>query len=307
MFDVIGFGALNLDKVYLVNRIAGSGEESFITGYNESCGGSAANTVTALAKLGLSTGYVGKVADDREGHLLLKDFRENLVDVRGIAVAGKGRSGVVMAFVDPEGERALYVDPGVNDTLTRGDVDVGYASSTKLIHLTSFVGDEPLKAQIELLEGLGDRIIVSLDPGEIYARRKEAIRPLLERTEILLLNEVETRILTGLGFEHGAEKLLNLGPKMVVVKLGSRGCYAMDGVQSLHVGAFKTRVVDTTGAGDAFNAGFIYGTLKGLSLEARLKLACFTASKCIGEVGARRGLPSKEEVEAILREQRGGG
>jgi ribokinase len=305
MFDVIGFGALNLDKVYIVNRIAGAGEESFIKGYLESCGGSAANTVVALAKLGLSTGYIGKVAEDREGRLLLNDFRENLVDVRGVAVAGEGRSGVVMAFVDAEGERALYVDPGVNDTLTRGEIDIGYASSTKLIHLTSFVGDAPLRAQIELLEDLGDEITVSLDPGEIYARKGEAIRPLIEEADILLLNEVETRILTGLEYEQGAERLLRLGPEMVVVKLGSRGCYATDGRQSLHVEAFKTRVVDTTGAGDAFNAGFIYGVLRGLSLLESLRLACFTASKCIGEAGARRGLPTRREVEAFLKGQHG--
>ncbi|MGC8849543.1 MAG: carbohydrate kinase family protein [Candidatus Bathyarchaeia archaeon] len=304
MFDVIGFGALNLDKVYMVNRIAGPGEESFIAGYYESCGGSAANTITALAKLGLTTGYIGKVAGDREGLLLLKDFRENLVDVKGVSVSSEGRSGVVMAFVDPEGERALYVDPGVNDTLTFRDIDLEYASSTRLIHLTSFVGDEPLKAQIELLKELSDKTIVSLDPGEIYARKGEGIRPLLERTNILILNEVEARILTGLGFREGAARLLELGPDLVVVKLGSRGCYATDGAQSLHMEALKARVVDTTGAGDAFNAGFIYGTLKGLTLAARLRVASFTASKCIGEAGARRGLPSREEVEAILREWR---
>ncbi|MBS7644670.1 MAG: carbohydrate kinase family protein [Candidatus Bathyarchaeia archaeon] len=307
MFDVIGFGALNLDKVYMVNRIAGSGEESFITGYYESCGGSAANTVAALARLGLSTGYIGKVASDREGLLLLEDFRENRVNVNGVSIADEGRSGVVMAFVDPEGERALYVDPGVNDTLTIGDIDLEYASSAKLIHLTSFVGDEPLKAQIELLKELSGKITVSLDPGEIYARKGEAIRPLLERTDILILNEVETRILTGLGFRKGAERLLGLGPKIVVVKLGCRGCYATDGNQSLRMEALKARVVDTTGAGDAFNAGFIYATLKGLSLAMRLRLASFTASKCIGEAGARRGLPTREEVETILKEWRSGG
>lgn len=303
MFDAVGFGALNLDKVYLVNRIAGLGEESFITGCHESCGGSAANTITALARVGLSTGYIGKVADDREGRLLLNDFEENLVDVRGVAVADKGRSGVVMAFVDPKGERALYVDPGVNDTLTREDIDVEYASSAKLIHLTSFVGDKPLKAQIELLRELrkSKEIMVSLDPGEIYARRREAIKPLLERTDILILNETEVRLLTGLGSREGAETLLKLGPKIIVVKLGDRGSYATDGEQRLHVNALKAKAVDTTGAGDAFNAGFLYATLKGLTLTDRLKLASFTAAKCIEKVGARNGLPTKEDIEAFVK------
>src|SRR3990170_2159296 len=107
-FEVVCFGALNMDKLYRVNRIAREEEESFILDFKESPGGSAANTAVGLARLGIKTGYVGKVADDREGKLLISDFKREDVDTRGITISNVGRSGTVIGFVDQNGERALY-------------------------------------------------------------------------------------------------------------------------------------------------------------------------------------------------------
>jgi ribokinase len=301
--DIIGFGALNVDKVYLVDNIAAKGEESYIIGYSESCGGSAANTITSLAKLGLSVGYLGKVAGDSEGHFLLDEFKEIQVDSTGIVISDNGRSGVVIAFVDRSGERALYVDPGVNDTLIWDEIKHEEASSAKVVHLTSFVGWQPLKAQIKLLKNLDDKVIVSLDPGEIYARKGlQILKPLLDRVNTLLLSKNEVELLTGLEFKKGAKTLMECGPEIVAVKLGSEGCYATDGEHSCHIDALKVKVVDTTGAGDAFNAGFLYGQLKGLPLKECMQLGSFTASKCITVIGARNGLPSKQEVNYFLEE-----
>ncbi len=115
--DIICFGALNMDKLYRVNRIAREEEESVITSFKASPGGSAANTAVGLARLGIKTGYIGKVSNDREGKLLLGNFKTEGVDTRGIIVSKEGRSGVVIGFVDEKGERALYVDTGVNDAI----------------------------------------------------------------------------------------------------------------------------------------------------------------------------------------------
>ena len=169
-FDVIGFGALNLDRLYKVDMIAKEEEEALVLGFKESPGGSAANAVVGLARLGLKTGYIGKVAGDREGRLLLNDFREENVDTRGIVVSKKGRSGVVTGYVDEKGERALYVDPGVNDWLEFKEINLGYASSADFLHLTSFVGEKPFEAQKALLRELSDARI-SFDPGDLYARK----------------------------------------------------------------------------------------------------------------------------------------
>jgi len=158
-----------------------------------------------------------------------------------------------------------------------------------------------LDAQGQLLSLLDKEITVSLDPGEIYAMKGlDTLKPLIKRTDILLLNEREVSLLTGLNPYEGSKSLLALGPKIIGVKLGDKGSYATDGLQQVQVDAFKLKVQDTTGAGDAFNAGFLYGALRGLDLKKCLQLGNFTASRTITKVGARNGLPTKEETEKFL-------
>jgi ribokinase len=301
-FDVIGFGALNVDKLYRVNKIAGPEEEGFIKGFEEACGGSAANTIVGLARLGCKVGFIGKVAKDREGKMLMEDFRVEGVNTKGIIRAEAGRSGTVMGFVDEKGERALYVDPGVNDTISFEEIDMGYACQAKFIHLTSFVGEKSFEAQKRLVENLPKNVKVSLDPGELYARKGiKALNPILERTFVFMPNSRELALLTGVeDYVKGAEKMLELGVKIVAVKLGGKGCYVTDEKESHHVEAFKVQIVDTTGAGDAFCAGFLYGLLKGKSLKECAKLGNFVASRCIMKMGARTGLPRLEDLKMLF-------
>lgn len=297
--DVVGFGALNLDKLYRVDRIAGSGEERFITGYSEAPGGSAANTVVGLARLGNQVGYVGKVGSDPEGELLLKSFATENVDTRGVTVSKEGRSGVVIGFVDRGGERALYVNPGVNNTLCLEEIDKDYVNGSKFLHLTSFVGEKPFEAQKRLLRNLPD-LRVSFDPGDLYARRGlAALRPILRRSFVVFPNESELKLLTGKRYEDGAKTLIETGVNIVAVKLGKRGCYITDGKEEFLVEAYKVRVVDTTGAGDAFCAGFLHGLLSGKDLYACGRIANFVASCKIEKAGAREGLPTLADLPKI--------
>jgi len=301
-FDVIGFGALNVDKLYKVNKIAGPEEEGFIKGFEEVCGGSAANTIVGLARLGCKVGFIGKVANDREGKMLIEDFRREGVNIKGIIKTKEGRSGTVMGFVDENGERALYVDPGVNDTISLKEIDREYACQAKFIHLTSFVGEKSFETQKKLVETLPEDVKVSMDPGELYARKGvKTLKPILEKSFVFMPNSRELGILTGIeDYVEGAGKLLELGVKIVAVKLGGRGCYVTDGKESLHVEAFKVKIVDTTGAGDAFCAGFLYGLLKNKSLKECARLGNFVASRCIMKMGARAGLPRLEELKSLL-------
>jgi len=298
-FDVVGFGALNLDKLFSVSHVACAGEEAFITGYVEAPGGSAANTVVGLSRMGMKTGYIGKVADDEIGAILLQDLRNEGVDTGGVIVAKKGVSGVVMGFVAEDGERALYVNPGVNDTLRFDDIDLEYAERAKMIHLTSFVGEAPFEAQKQLVQALPD-VKVSFDPGEIYARKGlEALRPIIKRSSIIFPNRREAVLLTGEeSYQKAAETLLREGVGVVALTLGAEGCYITDGKEEHWVGAQKVKVVDATGAGDAFNAGFLYGVLNKRSLYDCGKLGNFIASCAIGRAGARSGLPTFAKLTA---------
>ena len=98
-FDVVGFGALNVDTLLKVNHIAGAEEESFIENYTEACGGSAANTMVGLARLGCKVGFIGKVADDHEGKLQIDCFNSEGVDTNGIIQAKQGKSGSVLGLL----------------------------------------------------------------------------------------------------------------------------------------------------------------------------------------------------------------
>jgi len=301
--DVVCFGALNLDKLYRVERIAERGGESFIVDCEMSPGGSAANTATGLARLELKTGYIGKVASDREGEILLKSFRDEGVDTGGVVVSKDGRSGSVIGFIDKRGERVLYVDPGVNDTLRFDEISLDYVGAAEFLHLTSFVGRIPFEAQKKLVKSL-TRPKLSFDPGEIYVRKGlAALRPIIRRSHVLLPNESELKLLTGEGYVEGARILLREGVDIVAVKLGEKGCYVTDGRETHLIEPSSVKVVDTTGAGDAFCAGFLYGLMKGRDLYACGRLGNFVAARCIEKVGARTGLPRLGD----LRKQKLGG
>ncbi|MCJ7632529.1 carbohydrate kinase family protein [Candidatus Bathyarchaeota archaeon] len=295
--DCVGFGALNTDRLYRVERIAKSGEESFILGCEEHLGGSAANTIVGLSRLEHKVGYIGKVANDDDGRFHLSAFSNEGVDTAGICRVEFGRSGVVMGFVDCRGERALYVDPGVNDTLGIEEINLDYAADSKFLHITSFVGERPFITQIRLLEERPS-IQVSFDPGELYVRRGlHALKPFLRRSYVAFPNENELHLLTNEGPEDGAKVLLKEGVEIVAVKLGERGCFVTNGKESFHLPVFKTQIVDTTGAGDAFSAGFLHGLIIGKDINECATLGNLAASRKLSKPGARAGLPRLEDMK----------
>lgn len=297
--DVIGFGALNVDRLYKVNKIAAGGEEAFIIDVKDSPGGSAANTVVGLARLGLRSGYVGKVANDSEGRFLINDFKKENVDVDGIVISKEGRSGIVTGFVDLKGERALYVDPGVNDSLRFEEIDLEYLKRAEFLHLTSFIGEKPFEAQKKLLQTLRN-LKISFDPGMIYTRKGlKALNPIIKRTSVMFLNNLEIELLTAKSYKKGSKLLMRKGVEIVAVKLGEKGCYVANHKESYKIEPNRVKVVDTTGAGDAFCAGFLYGLVNNKDLYECGKLGNFVASRCIRKIGCRSGLPRVQELKGF--------
>ena len=290
-FDVVCFGAMNVDRLYKVNHIAKADEESEILDLKESPGGSAANTAVGLARLGVRTGYIGKVAAGREGQFLLDALRKDDVNTDGIVISKTGRSGTVTGFVDQNGERALYVDPGVNDSLAFDEINLEYVAGADFLHLTSFAGHRPFEAQKRLVEELPD-VKVTLDPGTIYARKGwKGLRTLMKKCFAIFPSETELSLLTGKDYPEGARVVLAEGVKVVGVKLGEKGCFVTDGEETALIDPYTVKVVDSTGAGDAFCAGFLYGLLKGKTLRECGILGNFVASRVLRKMGARNGLP----------------
>lgn len=300
--EVIGFGALNVDKLYSVENIVGKDEESFIKSETSTPGGSAANTIVGLSRLGCSTSIIGKIAEDDDGDLIEYNLAINGVYSNNLIYSETGSTGKCIGFVDSNGERCLYIDPGVNDEIKLGEINPLNIMRCKIMHYTSFVGDS-FKTQIELLDLLNDETLLSFDPGMLYVQKGfDELKPILERCNILLINESELRLLcnnTDASIKELAVDLLDFGIETIVVKQGSKGVFAMNNQEECFVESFKCDVVDTTGAGDSFNSGFLYSFLKGFDLEKSCKIGNWVASKSIEGFGMDK-FPSLKDLEEFF-------
>ncbi len=320
--EVVGLGALNIDHLYQVERLLDDGETT-VKEAQSFPGGSAANTVYGLAKLGIRTGFVGAVGDDTKGRLILKDFQRVGVDSSQIRVKPGAKTGAVFCLSDPTGRRSLYVMPGANNLLTNDDLEVAYVTQAGLIHLSSFVHDRQFKMLLELITKLEPSTRLSFAPGALYATRGlTALSPILARTHVLFINEGEIGQLTDKDFKAGAETCLEQGCHIVAITLGrgkklDRGgkkvtaiAYIRD-ADSEHLiepaGRKRLATTEATGAGDAFAAGFLYGLLRGKALDECGQMGDIVAQFCISQLGARTGLPTATELAQRYRQLYAGG
>ncbi len=275
--QVIGLGALNIDYIYKVERILNDGE-AVASEAKSSPGGSAANTIYGLGKLGMSAGFCGVVGNDDEGKVLLRDFKAVGVDTSRIKTKTRARTGSVLCLSDRRGRRSLYVLPGANNLLKLSDLDLGYINQAEMLHLSSFAGDKQFKVLLELIDKLDPSVKLSLAPGSLYAAKGlKALAPILRRSYLLFINEDEMRRLTGKDVKAGAESCLEQGCPKIVVTLGKGGGPGKKAVGYIRdagneyliesAGRGTMAEIDTTGAGDAFATGFIYGLLKGKNLK----------------------------------------
>jgi len=305
--QIIGVGALNIDHIYKVEHIIEDGETA-VDWAKSFPGGSAANTIYGLAKLGVSTGFCGAVGDDKESQTLLKDFRGVGVDTSRIVVKPKARTGSVLCLSDRGGRRSLYVQPGANGLLDLEDLDFGYINQADILHLSSFADDSQFQLSLGLILRLDDSVRLSFSPGALYAVKGiNSLTPFLSRTHLLFVNQSELQQITGGDLADGAQKCLQAGCRIVVVTLG-RGkkmgkttavSYIRDAENEYVIESPRddlTADVDTTGAGDAFAAGFIYGLVNGKGLQECGRLGDFMAKLCISRTGARHGLPTEKEL-----------
>jgi len=176
-----------------------------------------------------------------------------------------------------------------------------YAANARFLHLTSFVGEKSFQAQATLLTNLPNDVKISFDPGAVYAAKGyDSLERIIKRTYVFMPNLVELQELTGESdYRRAADFMVERGIKVVAIKLGDQGCYVTDGRERLKIEPFKVKAVDTTGAGDAFCAGFLYGLINKKSLFECGRLGNYVASKCVMAMGARAGLPYAKDLAAF--------
>jgi ribokinase len=308
---IVVVGSINLDLVVGADRIPQVGETIIGSSYKTFHGGKGANQAVAAAKLGHPVSMVGNVGNDAFGNQLRNSLNDAGVDTTYVNTV-EGASGVALITTGRSGENSIVVVPGANSHLTTKQLE----EAEPLLQRAGFLLAQ-LEIPLETVEYLAQfarrhNIPLMLDPGPA----RELSVTLLRNVTWITPNETEAPRLLKADNENddnenddqdsyaAADRLLACGVENVLLKLGSRGCViAQANRLKRHVPAFSVNAVDTTGAGDAFNAGFAVGLMRGASVGHSAVFASAVAAISVTRPGAQPSMPTGPEVEAFLQEQ----
>lgn len=308
--SIVVVGSVNLDLVSVGKRIPAPGETLRGDKFQTFHGGKGANQAVAVARLGHPVSMVAKVGDDDFGPRLRRGLRDARVNVRSISLAKGTASGVALISVDSKGQNSITVVPGANDQLLPRDLDkcLPQLRSAGII-LTQL--ETPMET-VEYLCAMASRfhIPLMLDP----APARPIPRRMLRHVTFLTPNETETCTLCGIApsdltpatVGEYARKLQSGGAANVIVKMGSRGAFllAADGLCKM-VPSFKVKVVDSTAAGDAFNAGLAVALMRGRTLPDAVRFGAATGALSATRSGAQSSMPTAAEVAQLMKSQPG--
>ena len=296
MEKVLVLGSINIDFVSFVSRYPQPGETLVSNDFGIFQGGKGANQAIALAKLNIPTLMLGKVGEDVLSDFALSSLQENGVDTTGISKSQKSSTGSASIWVNAQGQNSIVIYAGAN-----GEVDEDFiAQHEKLFDgvswfLTQF--EVPLKSillALKLAKKHGLKTV--MDPAPV---KKFSNNHLWELVDYLLPNEIELKELTHTeDVLKGIHILKSRGVKEIIVKLGKQGAVYEDEGKLLSFPAVPVeRVVDTTGAGDCFVAGFLHGMIQWGDITRAIKIGNLTASYSIQKKGAAISFPKKSDID----------
>lgn len=292
--QVLCAGHVNWDVTLRVDALPEPDGEARIQSQNRSGGGSAANVAVALAGLDVETGLVGSIGTDENGHLARRELTRTGVDLTHLVEVEDGATTVKYLIVAPDGEVMVLGNDGANEHVEPTDIDADYVRGADHLHLTSQRPDTAAElGRIARSAGL----TVSFDPGRRLAERDFA--PALAHSDVIFLNEREAGTILDDDLEHPSSELHG---RVVVTKHGVDGASIHTPTGSYTHPGFSVESVDTTGAGDAFAAGFIATFLRHGDYERALEFANACGAMASLEDGARTA-PTRAEVEAFLAER----
>ena|SRR5438094_3728772 len=299
---IVVVGSINLDLVAGADHIPQVGETVVGKNFNTFFGGKGANQAVAAAKLGYPVSMVGNVGNDAFGAQLRKGLSDAGVDTTHVNTV-ENSSGTALITIGSRGENSIVVVPGANGDLTPKLLENAAPLLRRAVFILAQL--EILLETVDYLSQFAERynIPFMLDPAPARALPSK----LLRRTTWITPNETETQQLLSNPNQDSsgaADELLALGVQNVLLKLGSRGCLiAQPLMPKESIPAFAVEAVDTTAAGDAFNAGFAVGLLRGYSAHRSAVFASAVAGISVTRPGAQPSMPSAEEVEQFLQRQ----
>lgn len=307
MFDVIGIGSVFVDYFFDIDgktlkKYRLKPEDDFLFQdvrvtpgdilkelpyFGKNLGGNSLNTTVTLGALSKNVSYYGLVGKDEEG----KYFIDNLNKVDKSHLIESGNTPRCMCLLSHRRKyRTFLSEVNKKDNTFFMNIDFNFLNKAKLIHVGPFALNP--KKNIKELEKIfmkTKKPLISFSPGIMYINLKlKALQPLLKKTHILFLNRDEINALTNKDEKKGSKYLLEMGPKIVVCTMGKEGAIVTTEKKQFLTKAVRVKkIVDTTGAGDTFAAGFLYGLLNNKSLKWSAEFANKIASKCITDYGLR--------------------
>jgi sugar/nucleoside kinase (ribokinase family) len=279
-FDVIVVGELNADLILRGNVTPAFGQvEQIIDDATLTIGSSSAIFACGAARLGLRVAFIGKAGDDEFGRFMRRELQQHGVDTRGVVIDPHLPTGLSVILSRPS-DRAILTHLGSIAALRFDEIDLSLLSCARHLHLGSYYLLDALRPDVPRLfdeakaRGLTISIDTNYDPAERWDGGWQEVLP---RVDVFLPNEVELLAITHEdSIEAGLDRLAAV--PTVAVKLGARGAVARRGSQIVYADSLSVQVVDTTGAGDSFDAGFVYAYLDGQELSQALRFACACGS-----------------------------
>lgn len=304
MMKIIVVGSINMDLVVRTPRTPIPGETVLGCDFGTFPGGKGANQAVAAARQGADVTLIGRVGADAFGQQLVNNLQAEGIDTGHIGVDDSTASGVALIMLDAAGQNSIVVASGANHQLTPAHIEaasmVFQGADLLLLQLetpleTVIVAAEQARAQ-------NVRVVLNPAPAQPLPER------LLSLVDVLIPNETETALLTGLRVETWAQvepaasKLLADGVGCVVVTLGAQGALlSQKGQPELHVASFPVEVVDTTAAGDSFVGAFAVALAEHLPLETAVTRGCAAGALAATRLGAQPSIPTKAEIDLYLK------
>ena len=301
-FDVLVAGEINPDLILSGNVVPEFGQvEKLIDSAKLAVGSSSAIFACGAARLGLKVAFIGVCGDDVFGRFMLDEMSKRQVDIENVIVAQSGSTGLSV-ILNQSSDRAILTHPGLIAELQASHISDDLLRDSKHLHVASYFLQTKLQPHLPNLFrrarglGLSTSLDTNYDPSEKWIGFDE----LLSVTNIFLPNEREELSLSGKSNVDEAASKLGSKVEALAIKLGAEGALGVRKDSRVRVASIPVNVIDTVGAGDSFDAGFIYGYLNQWSLEKSLRLACVCGALSTQQAGGTSGQPTLAEAVKFL-------
>ncbi|MBR0314174.1 MAG: adenosine kinase [Bacteroidales bacterium] len=266
-------------------------------------GGSAANTITGCAVLGLESAFIGKVGDDELG-LKFKEGQER-IGISSILLHGTQSSGRSMVFITPPNAERTFAN-FMGASLEQGPEDMkeDFFEGYDILHLEGYLvqNHDLVRRAVEIGKKLGMTISIDLASYNVVESNYDFLHEIVENyVDIVFANESESKSFTRKTPEDALDELARVC-KIAVVKIGAQGSFVKSGNEKYRIAPFQAKAVDATGAGDMFAAGFLYGYSRGLPLDVCGKIGSLVSSKVVEIIGTKMDPSTWEEIKNNIAE-----